>query len=102
MDGVSDFVNHVYADKICIKLKYTDTPPDNPSAPTDNDPPPYNDIKEIEHSVRNACPDRKFSCRGRLIFTFTKSHNISRLRTYKSGRTRIFTYSTTFIVEIYI
>ena len=88
----------VYADKLHIKLKYTD----NQTPPTGNDSPPNDDIKEIRQSATNARPDRKFSCRGGLIFTFSKSHNIFRPRTYKSGRTRIFTYSTTFIVEIYV
>ena len=89
----------VYADKICIKLRYSDTPPD---IPTDNDSLSDNDIKEIEQNTANARPDRKFSCRGFLLFSFTKEHEISRPRTYKSGRSRIFTYTRTFMLEIYI
>lgn len=72
----------VYADKICIKLRYSDTPPDNP------------------HNTGN--PDRKFYCRGFLLFRFTKTHEISQTRTYKSGRSRIFAYTRTFMLEIYI
>lgn len=89
----------VYADKICIKLRYSDTPPD---IPTDNDSLSDNDIKKIELNTAKARPDRKFSCRGGLVFTFSKSHTISRQHTYKSGRTRIHTCATTFIVELYI
>ena len=92
----------VYADKICIKLRYSDTPPDIPTDPTDNDSLSDNDIKEIEQNTAQARPDRKFSCRGALVFTFSKSHTISRQHTYKSGRTRIYTCATNFIVELYI
>ena len=127
----------VYTDKICIKLKYSDTPPNFPperrddlyeTARTNNndnfatfpdadysikqsDNPPYtNDsgtspkdaTKETEYSITNARGDRKNSCRRGLVFTFSKAHTISRPRTYKSGRTRIYTYTTTFIVELYI
>ena len=89
----------VYADKICIKLRYSDTPPD---ITTDNDSLSDNDIKKIELNTAKARPDWKFSCRGGLVFTFSKSHTISRQHTYKSGRTRIHTCATTFIVELYI
>ena len=92
----------VFTDKIRIKLKYTDTPPNNPTTPPDNDSLSDNDIKEIEQNTANARPDRKFSCRGFLLFSFTKEHEISRPRTYKSGRSRIFTYTRTFMLEIYI
>ena len=92
----------VYADKICIKLRCSDTPPDIPTGPTDNDSLSDNDIKEIEQNTAQARPDRKTSCRGALVFTFSKSHTISRQHTYKSGRTRIYTCATNFIVELYI
>ena len=127
----------VYADKICIKLKYSDTPPDFPpehrddlykTALTGNDDnfatshdadysikqsdnPPYtNDrgtspedaTKKTEYSIANARGDRKNSCRRGLVFTFSKSHSISHPHTYKSGRTRIYTCTTNFIVELYI
>lgn len=92
----------VYADKICIKLRYSDTPPDIPTDPTDNDSLSDNDIKEIERNTANARPDRKFSCRGFLLFSFTKEHEVSQTRSYKSGRIRIYTCTTTFIVELYI
>ena len=127
----------VYTDKICIKLKYSDTPPDFPpehrddlyeTALTGNDDnfatshdadysikqsdnPPYtNDrgtspedaTKKTEYSIANARGDRKNSCRRGLVFTFSKSHSISHPHTYKSGRTRIYTCTTTFIVELYI
>ena len=92
----------VHVDKICIKLRYSDTPPDITTDPTDKDSLSDNDIKEIEQNTANARPDRKFSCRGFLLFSFTKEHEISRPRTYKSGRSRIFTYTRTFMLEIYI
>ena len=127
----------IYIDKICIKLKYTDTPPDFPSEHRDDlsetaltsnddnlatshaadysikqsDNPPYtNDrgtspedaTKKTEYSIANARGDRKNSCRRGLVFTFSKSHTISRPHTYKSGRTRIYTCTTTFIIELYI
>ena len=128
----------VYADKICIKLKYSDTPPDIPIDPTDNKfpnattPLPYdvpydstekfsNDATPSEHapsdcgtfqdaqssalqcdSANSIRPDRNCSCRDFLLFSFTKEHEISRPRTYKSGRSRIFTYTRTFMLEIYI
>ena len=128
----------VYADKICIKLRYSDTPPDIPIDPTDNKfpnattPLPYdvpydstekfsNDATPSEHapsdcgtfqdaqssalqcdSANSIRPDRNCSCWGFLLFSFTKEHEISRPRTYKSGRSRIFTYTRTFMLEIYI
>ena len=123
----------VYADKICIKLRYSDTPPDIPTDfsddkfPNATTPLPYdtekfsNDAKPSEQapsdygtfqdsqpsalqrdSANSIRPDRKFSCRGFLLFSFTKEHEISQTRTYKSGRSRIFTYTRTFMLEIYI
>ena len=128
----------VYADKICIKLRYSDTPPDIPTDfsddkfPNATTPLPYdvtadstekfsNDTKPseqapsdcgtfqdsqpsaLQHNLSNSIrPDRKFSCRGFLLFSFTKTHEISQTRTYKSGRSRIFTYTRTFMLEIYI
>ena len=112
----------VYADKICIKLKYSDTPIKPPTdfsdtAQTDtlqefSDAAANNadlcDIKSSQMEMRtynhnnSENPDRNNSCRGFLLFSFTKTHEISQTRTYKSGRTRTFTCSTTFIVEFYI
>ena len=128
----------VYADKICIKLRYSDTPPDIPTDfsddkfPNATTPLPYdvtadstekfsNDTKPseqapsdcgtyqdsqpsaLQHNLSNSIrPDRKFSCRGFLLFSFTKEHEISQTRTYKSGRSHVFTYTRTFILEIYI
>lgn len=123
----------VYADKICIKLRYSDTPPDIPTDfsddkfPNATTPLPYdtekfsNDAKPSEQapsdygtfqdsqpsalqrdSANSIRPDRKISCWGFLLFSFTKEHEISRPRTYKSGRSRIFTYTRTFMLEIYI
>ena len=128
----------VYIDKICIKLKYTDTPIEpptdfsddefpngstpllldipadntenfsnkaNPSEQTPSDcdalkaPQPDTSQHDTSNGIR---PDRNCSCRGVLIFSFTKHHTLSHPHTYKSGRTRVFTYTTTFIVEIYI
>ena len=126
----------VYTDKICIKLKYTDTPIEPPTDFSDydfpNDPTPLDipadstekfsnktslgkqtqtDSDTLKDSQQNAPqhdtfngirPDRNCSCRGVLIFSFTKQHTLSRPRTYRSGRTRVFTRTATFIVEIYI
>ena len=123
----------VYADKICIKLRCPDTPPDIPTDfsddkfPNATTPLPYDTEKfsndatpseqapsdcgtfqdsqpsALQHDPANSIrPDRKFSCRGFLLFSFTKEHEISQTRTYKSGRSRVFTYTTTFMLEIYI
>lgn len=112
----------VYADKICIKLKYSDTPIKPPidfsnTAQTDtlqefSDAAANNadlcDIKSSQMEMQtynhnnSENPDRKISCWGFLLFSFTKEHEISRPRTYKSGRSRIFTYTRTFMLEIYI
>lgn len=114
----------VYADKICIKLKYSDTPIEPPTNFSDTAPNKniddlsdstsnnyetlYNTPQDIQsdapssHPQYKANPDRNNSCRGFLLFSFTKTHEISQTRTYKSGRTRTFTCSTTFIVEFYI
>lgn len=114
----------VYADKICIKLRYSDTPIKPPTDFSDTAPNEniddlssdtsnnyetlYNTPQDIQsdapssHPQYKANPDRNNSCRGFLLFSFTKTHEISQTRTYKSGRTRTFTCSTTFIVEFYI
>lgn len=112
----------VYADKICIKLKYSDTPLEPPTdfsgyTRADN-PQEFSDIADSNtdclHNApqqadiqpdnihNNDNPDRNCSCRGFLLFSFTKTHEIFQTRTYKSGRSRIFTYTRTFILEIYI
>ena len=114
----------VFADKICIKLKYSDTPIEPPTdfsghAQTDNlskffgntdnnadcacdaTQSPQTD-KHHDTPDNTEIPDRKNSCRGSLLFSFTKTHEISQTRTYKSDRSRIFTYTRTFILEIYI
>ena len=114
----------VFADKICIKLKYSDTPPEPPTNFSDDTRIDYS--KEIPYSAdsnadcfdsapqatqtdtqtgsghNTEIPDRNCSCRGFLLFSFTKTHEIFQTRTYKSGRSRIFTYTRTFILEIYI
>ena len=128
----------VYADKICIKLKYSDTPIEPPTDFSDDEFPngstpllldiPTDSTEKFSNNVRpgkqtqfdcntfqdsqsNAPQhdtsngirsDRNYSCRGVLIFSFTKHNTLSRLRTYRSGRTSVFTCTTTFIVEIYI
>lgn len=90
----------VFADKIRIKLKYSDSPiepltdfSDEMSTQMDTQP---------DSTHNNDIPDRNYSCRGCLLFSFTKTHEISQTRTYKSGRSRVFTYTRTFILEIYI
>lgn len=114
----------VYADKICIKLKYSDTPIEPPTNFSDTAPNKniddlsdstsnnyetlYNTTQDIQsdapfsHPQYKTNPDRNNSCRDSLLFSFTKEHEISRPRTYKSGRSRIFTYTRTFMLEIYI
>ncbi len=112
----------VYADKICIKLKYTDTPIEPPTgfpntAQTDtlqefSDAADNNadlcDIKSSQMEMQtynhnnSENPDRNNSCRGFLLFNFTKEHEVSQTRSYKSGRSRVFTYTRTFMLEIYI
>ena len=114
----------VYADKICIKLKYSDTPIEPPTdfsghAQTDNlseffgntdnnadcacdaTQSPQTD-KHHDTPDNTEIPDRNCSCRGFLLFSFTKTHKITQTRTYKSGRSRVFTYTRTYILEIYI
>ena len=112
----------VYADKICIKLRCSDTPIKPPTdfsdtAQTDtlqefSDAAANNadlcDIKSSQMEMQtynhnnSENPDRKISCWGFLLFSFTKEHEISQTRTYKSGRSRIFKYTRTFMLEIYI
>lgn len=90
----------VFADKICIKLKYSDTPIEPPSAFLDEMSTQMDTQPDSTHNNDN--PDRNNSYRGFLLFSFTRSHEISQTRTYKSGRSRVFTYTRTFILEIYI
>ena len=112
----------VFADKICIKLKYSDTPIEPPTdfsdytlestlqefsgaADSNTDclhKAPQQTDTQPNSTPYNSNPDRNCSCRGFLLFSFTKTHEISQTRTYKSGRSRIFTYTRTFILEIYI
>ena len=87
----------VFTDKICIKLKYSDSPIEpltdfSGEMSTQMDTQPDN-----PHNNDN--PDRSYSCRGFLLFSFTKTHEIFQTRTYKSGRSRVFTYTRTFILE---
>ena len=88
----------VFADKICIKLKYSDTTIEPPTDFSDE----MSTQMGTDNTHNNDNPDRKFSCRGFLLFSFTKEHEISQTRTYKSGRTRIFNYTRMFLLEIYI
>lgn len=90
----------VFADKICIKLKYSDAPIEPPTDFSDDTSIQMDAQPDSTHNNDN--PDRNCSCRGFLLFSFTKTHEISQTRTYKSGRSRIFTYTRTFILEIYI
>ena len=114
----------VFVDKICIKLKYSDTPPEPPTDFSDDTRIAYS--KEIPYSAdsnadcldsvpqspqtntqsdndhNSNTPDRNNSCRGLILFCFTRAHEISQTRTYKSGRSRVFTYTRTFTLELYI
>ena len=88
----------VFADKICIKLKYSDTTIEPPTDFSDE----MSTQMGTDNTHNNDNPDRKFSCRGFLLFSFTRTHEITQTRTYKSGRSHVFTYTRTFILEIYI
>ena len=90
----------VFADKICIRLKYSDTPPETPTDFSDGLSTQMDAQPDRPHNYDN--PDRSNSCRGFLLFSFTKAHEISQTLTYKSNLSRIFTYTRTFILEIYI
>ena len=60
---------------------------------------------DTHHNITNTDngrPDGNCSCRGGLLFSFTKRHEVTKTRTYKSGRTRDFIYTTTFAIMIYI
>ena len=88
----------VFTNKICIKLKYSDTPPEPPTDFSDE----MSTQMDTDNTHNTEIPDRNCSCLGFLLFSFTKTHEISQTRTYKSGRSRVFTYTRTFILEIYI
>ena len=114
----------VFADKICIKLKYSDTPVEPPtdfsvhaqtdilsefSGNTDNNADctcgatqSHQTGKHPDTPDNAEIPGRNNSCRGFLLFSFPRAHEISQTRTYKSGRTRVFAYTKTFMLEIYI
>ena len=89
---------NVFADKICIKLKYSDNPIEPPTDFSDE----MSTQMDTDNTHNTEIPDRNCSCRGFLLFSFTKAHGISQTRTYKSGRSRVFTYTRTFTLEIYI
>lgn len=88
----------VFADKICIKLKYSDTPIEPPTDFSDE----MSTQMGTDNTHNNDNPDRNNSCRRFLLFSFTRTHEITQTRTYKSGRSHVFTYTRTFILEIYI
>ena len=88
----------VFADKICIKLKYSATPIEPPTDFSDK----MSTQMGTDNTHNNDNPDRNNSCRGFLLFSFTRTHEITQTRTYKSGRSHVFTYTRTFILEIYI
>lgn len=103
----------VFADRICIKLKYSDTPP--------NDTEHSNNNKEMTHDFENEVTDTTDnnqdnnnentisrrdgngnSRRGGFIFMVKKSYTVNQKRRYRSGRIRTFTYTIAFTVEFYI
>lgn len=98
----------VFEDRICIKLKYSDTPPDGTDKRNDKEltrefeneeiDAPNND-KMNETSRRDG--DENSRCGG-FIFVVKKSYRTTQKRRYRSGRIRTFTYTLTFTVEIYI
>lgn len=79
----------VFTDKICIKLKYSDTPIEPLTDFSDE----ISTQMDTDNTHNNYNPDRNNSCRGFLLFCFTKAHEISRTSTYKSSRSRVFTYT---------
>lgn len=90
----------VFTDKICIKLKYSDSPIEPLTDFSDDTSIQMDAQPDSTHNNDN--PDRKNSCRGFLLFSFTKTHEISQTRTYKSGSSRVFTYTRVFLLEICI
>ena len=90
----------VFTDKICIKLKYSDSPIEPLTDFSDDTSIQMDAQPDSTHNNDN--PDRKNSCRGFLLFSFTKTHEISQTRTYKLGSSRVFTYTRVFLLEICI
>lgn len=98
----------VFADRICIKLKYSDTPPD------DTDKRKNKELKrEFENETNDAQNNEKMNetsrrdgdenpRRGGFIFMVKKSFTANQKRRYRSGRIRTFIYTLTFTVEVYI
>ena len=98
----------VFENKICIKLKYSDTSPDGPDKQTNKEL-----TREFENEEIDALSNDNMnetsrrdgdgnSRRGGLIFMVKKSYTVNQTRRYRSGRIRTFTYTIAFTVEFYI
>ena len=98
----------VFENKICIKLKYSDTSPDGPDKQTNKEL-----TREFENEEIDALSNDNMnetsrrdgdgnSRRGGLIFMVKKSYTVNQKRRYRSGRIRTFTYTIAFTVEFYI
>ena len=98
----------VFENKICIKLKYSDTSPDGPDKQTNKELTREFENEEIDalsndnmNETSRRDGDGK-SRRGGLIFMVKKSYTVNQKRRYRSGRIRTFTYTIAFTVEFYI
>lgn len=98
----------VFENKICIKLKYSDTSPDGPDKQNNKEL-----TREFENEEIDALSNDNMnetsrrdgdgnSRRGGFIFMVKKSNTVNQKRRYRSGRIRTFTYTIAFTVEFYI
>lgn len=98
----------VFENKICIKLKYSDTSPDGPDKQNNKEL-----TREFENEEIDALSNDNMnetsrrdgdgnSRRGGFIFMVKKSYTVNQKRRYRSGRIRTFTYTIAFTVEFYI
>ena len=98
----------VFENKICIKLKYSDTSPDGPDKQTNKEL-----TREFENEEIDALSNDNMNETSRrdgdgnsagagLIFMVKKSYTVNQKCRYRSGRIRTFTYTIAFTVEFYI
>ena len=98
----------VFENKICIKLKYSDTPPDGTDKQNNKELTREFENEEIDalsndNMNETSRRDGNFrSCRGGFIFMIKKNYTAKQKRRYKSGRIRTFACTIAFTVEIYI
>lgn len=98
----------VFENKICIKLKYSDTPPDGTDKQNNKELTREFENEEIDalsndNMNETSRRDGNFrSRRGGFIFMIKKNYTAKQKRRYKSGRIRTFACTIAFTVEIYI